>query len=122
MHGFYKANGGCGYVKKPDFMMQTCPDGNVFDPKADLPVKKTLKVGLWHMFLPFIFISEIQESSYLQLACLSTRSKYTWAKVGRATSSRHTSTRIPLQTSTQRYIEFYADAKRQQICKCKTEL
>ncbi|KAG8096412.1 hypothetical protein GUJ93_ZPchr0013g36638 [Zizania palustris] len=44
MHGFYRANGGCGYVKKPDFMMQTCPDGNVFDPEADLPVKKTLKV------------------------------------------------------------------------------
>ncbi|EEC75018.1 hypothetical protein OsI_11098 [Oryza sativa Indica Group] len=47
MHGFYKANGGCGYVKKPDFMMQTCPDGNVFDPKADLPVKKTLKVKVY---------------------------------------------------------------------------
>nr|ACL52813.1 unknown [Zea mays] len=44
MHGFYKANGGCGYVKKPDFLMQTCPDGKVFDSKADLPVKATLKV------------------------------------------------------------------------------
>ncbi|PUZ41540.1 hypothetical protein GQ55_9G513700 [Panicum hallii var. hallii] len=53
MYGFYKANGGCGYVKKPDFLMQTCPDGKVFDPKADLPVKATLKVKIymgegWH--------------------------------------------------------------------------
>jgi phosphatidylinositol phospholipase C delta len=51
MYGFYKANGGCGYVKKPDFLMQTCPDGKVFDPKADLPVKATLKVD--GMFLLF---------------------------------------------------------------------
>jgi phosphatidylinositol phospholipase C, delta len=50
MHGFYKANGGCGYVKKPDFLMQTCPDGKVFDSKADLPVKATLKVD--GVFLP----------------------------------------------------------------------
>ncbi|KAL6644878.1 hypothetical protein ACP70R_016486 [Stipagrostis hirtigluma subsp. patula] len=47
MQGFYKANGGCGYVKKPDFLMQTCPDGKVFDPKADLPVKITLKVKVY---------------------------------------------------------------------------
>ncbi|XP_044981900.1 phosphoinositide phospholipase C 2-like isoform X2 [Hordeum vulgare subsp. vulgare] len=47
MNGFYKANGGCGYVKKPDFLMQTCPDGKVFDPTADLPVKKTLKVKVY---------------------------------------------------------------------------
>lgn len=42
MHGFYKANGGCGYVKKPDFLMQTDPE--VFDPKKSLSPKKTLKV------------------------------------------------------------------------------
>ncbi|KAF8718644.1 hypothetical protein HU200_024943 [Digitaria exilis] len=53
MHGFFQANGGCGYVQKPDFLMQTCPDGKVFDPKADLPVKATLKVKVymgegWH--------------------------------------------------------------------------
>jgi phosphatidylinositol phospholipase C delta len=52
MDGFYKANGGCGYVKKPDFLMQTCPDGKVFDPKADLPVKATLKVD---DMLPLLF-------------------------------------------------------------------
>ncbi|XP_072982936.1 phosphoinositide phospholipase C 2-like isoform X1 [Typha latifolia] len=47
MHGFYKANGGCGYVKKPDFLMKTGPDNEVFDPKANLPVKKTLKVKVY---------------------------------------------------------------------------
>lgn len=44
MHGFYKANGGCGYVKKPDFLLSTGSNNEVFDPKAILPVKKTLKV------------------------------------------------------------------------------
>ncbi|KAG8099003.1 hypothetical protein GUJ93_ZPchr0013g35440 [Zizania palustris] len=45
MHGFYKANGGCGYVKKPDFLMQTEPE--VFDPKNSLLPKKTLKVKVY---------------------------------------------------------------------------
>jgi hypothetical protein len=53
MYGFFKANGGCGYVKKPDFLMQTCPDGKVFDPKADLPIKATLKVHSLSFFLSF---------------------------------------------------------------------
>ncbi|URE42865.1 RHOD [Musa troglodytarum] len=47
MHGFYKANGGCGYVKKPDFLLSTGSDNEVFDPKAILPVKKTLKVKVY---------------------------------------------------------------------------
>ncbi|KAJ0978237.1 hypothetical protein J5N97_013711 [Dioscorea zingiberensis] len=47
MHGFYRANGGCGYVKKPDFLMKIGPHGEVFDPKAMLPVKKTLKVKVY---------------------------------------------------------------------------
>ncbi|KAF0908601.1 hypothetical protein E2562_026649 [Oryza meyeriana var. granulata] len=45
MHGFYKANGGCGYVKKPDFLMRTEPE--VFDPKKDITPKKTLKVKVY---------------------------------------------------------------------------
>ncbi|XVF19863.1 hypothetical protein REPUB_Repub11eG0147600 [Reevesia pubescens] len=54
MHGMFRANGGCGYVKKPDFLMNVDPDGRVFDPKAKLPVKKTLKVKVymgdgWHL-------------------------------------------------------------------------
>ncbi|XP_062189664.1 phosphoinositide phospholipase C 2-like isoform X1 [Phragmites australis] len=45
MHGFYKANGGCGYVKKPDFLMQTEPE--VFDPRKPQPERKTLKVKVY---------------------------------------------------------------------------
>ncbi|KAK4376097.1 hypothetical protein RND71_006774 [Anisodus tanguticus] len=53
MQGFFRANGGCGYVKKPDFLLS--PDGaydEVFNSMA-LPVKKTLKVKIymgegWH--------------------------------------------------------------------------
>ncbi|URD88639.1 phospholipase C [Musa troglodytarum] len=53
MHGFYKGNGGCGYVKKPDFLLEHGSDNDVFDPNADLPIKKTLKVKVymgdgWH--------------------------------------------------------------------------
>lgn len=42
MHGMFRGNGGCGYVKKPDFLMD---EDHVFDPKAKLPVKTTLKVN-----------------------------------------------------------------------------
>ena len=44
MHGMFRSNGGCGYVKKPDFLMNKGPNNEVFDPKATLPVKKTLRV------------------------------------------------------------------------------
>ncbi|KAB1217613.1 Phosphoinositide phospholipase C 2 [Morella rubra] len=47
MHGMFKANGGCGYVKKPDFLLKTGPDNEVFDPKVRLPVKQTLKVTVY---------------------------------------------------------------------------
>jgi len=43
MHGFYRANGGCGYVRKPDFLMVTEPE--VFDPRASYDVFTTLKVS-----------------------------------------------------------------------------
>ncbi|KAL5200722.1 hypothetical protein ABZP36_021925 [Zizania latifolia] len=46
MQGFFRANGVCGYVKKPDFLLRS-PDGEVFDPKASMPVKKTLKVKVY---------------------------------------------------------------------------
>lgn len=47
MHGMFRANGGCGYVKKPDFLLKTGPDNQVFDPRQNLPVKKTLKVKVF---------------------------------------------------------------------------
>ncbi|KAL5580740.1 hypothetical protein UlMin_013182 [Ulmus minor] len=54
MHGMFRANGGCGYVKKPDFLMKPGPDNKVYDPKAKFQVKKTLKVKVymgdgWHL-------------------------------------------------------------------------
>lgn len=45
MHGMFRANGGCGYVKKPDLLLKAGPDNEVFDPTANLPVKTTLKVN-----------------------------------------------------------------------------
>ncbi|XP_057430197.1 phosphoinositide phospholipase C 2-like isoform X2 [Lotus japonicus] len=47
MQGMFKANGGCGYVKKPDFLLKTGPNNEVFDPKVQLPVKTTLKVTVY---------------------------------------------------------------------------
>ncbi|KAK9153505.1 hypothetical protein Sjap_000985 [Stephania japonica] len=47
MHGMFRANGGCGYVKKPDLLMKENSDNEVFNPKANLSVKKTLKVTIY---------------------------------------------------------------------------
>ncbi|XP_062230667.1 phosphoinositide phospholipase C 2-like [Phragmites australis] len=44
--GMFRANGGCGYVKKPDILMNSEPD-KLFDPRADLPVKTRLKVTVY---------------------------------------------------------------------------
>ncbi|KAK3019004.1 hypothetical protein RJ639_003612 [Escallonia herrerae] len=44
MQGMFRANGGCGYVKKPDFLLKADP---VFDPNQILPVKKILKVKVY---------------------------------------------------------------------------
>ncbi|KAI6670924.1 hypothetical protein NL676_005809 [Syzygium grande] len=51
MEGMFRSNGRCGYVKKPDFLLN--PD-NIFDPREPLPVKKSLKVTVymgegWHL-------------------------------------------------------------------------
>ncbi|KAK8508316.1 hypothetical protein V6N13_055765 [Hibiscus sabdariffa] len=44
MHGMFKANGRCGYVKKPDFLLD--PD-KIFDPQDMQPVRTTLKVTVY---------------------------------------------------------------------------
>ncbi|XP_059626485.1 phosphoinositide phospholipase C 2-like [Cornus florida] len=49
MQGMFRANGGCGYVKKPDFLLK---NGVVLDP-SEFPVQTTLKVKVymgegWH--------------------------------------------------------------------------
>lgn len=42
MQGMFRANGGCGYVKKPDFLMNVDANGE----RANLTVKKRLKVNI----------------------------------------------------------------------------
>ncbi|KAI3801538.1 hypothetical protein L1987_29645 [Smallanthus sonchifolius] len=54
MHGMFRANGGCGYVKKPDFLMRRGPTNEVFDPKAKLQPKTSFRVKVymgdgWHL-------------------------------------------------------------------------
>jgi phosphatidylinositol phospholipase C delta len=52
VHGFFRANGGCGYVKKPEFLLRSANndgdnDQNTFDPKVQRPLKTTLKVKVY---------------------------------------------------------------------------
>uniref|UniRef100_M1AVA0 Phosphoinositide phospholipase C n=1 Tax=Solanum tuberosum TaxID=4113 RepID=M1AVA0_SOLTU len=47
MHGMFRSNGGCGYVRKPSFLMERGPYNELFDPKVTLPVKKTLRVRVY---------------------------------------------------------------------------
>ncbi|CAN8284781.1 unnamed protein product [Cochlearia groenlandica] len=47
MHGMFRANGGCGYIKKPSFLMKKGFRDEVFDPNKKLPVKETLKVKVY---------------------------------------------------------------------------
>ncbi|GKU93376.1 hypothetical protein SLEP1_g6971 [Rubroshorea leprosula] len=54
MQGMFKANGGCGYVKKPDFLLDRGPSNEVFNPSEALPVKTVLRVKIylgegWHV-------------------------------------------------------------------------
>nr|GMC63848.1 phosphoinositide phospholipase C 2-like [Ipomoea batatas] len=48
MQGMFRANGGCGYLKKPDILLGSGTTYEVFDPNATLLVKTTLKVTV-HM-------------------------------------------------------------------------
>ncbi|PSR95059.1 Phosphoinositide phospholipase [Actinidia chinensis var. chinensis] len=44
MHGMFRANGGCGYVKKPHFLLNP---REVYDPNEELPTITTLKVKVY---------------------------------------------------------------------------
>ncbi|KAL5750523.1 hypothetical protein ACOSP7_025126 [Xanthoceras sorbifolium] len=53
MDGMFRANAECGYVKKPNFLINIGPDDQMFNPKIKLPMQKTLKVKVymgdgWH--------------------------------------------------------------------------
>lgn len=105
MHGFYKANGGCGYVKKPDFLMKTGPNNEVFDPQAELPVKTTLKVLSSLMRFLYYFPLVAIDRKKWNLNEYLYRLKCTWGMVGIWTSRRHISTNIPLPISTLEYVK-----------------
>ncbi|CAI8585838.1 unnamed protein product [Vicia faba] len=50
MEGMFKANGGCGYVKKPDILLN---NNKIFDPRVNRRIQKTLQVLVymgegWH--------------------------------------------------------------------------
>ncbi|TKY56864.1 Phosphoinositide phospholipase C 6 [Spatholobus suberectus] len=47
MQGMFRANGGCGYVKKPQILMQKHQCDNEFDPTMIQSVKKILKVKVY---------------------------------------------------------------------------
>ncbi|CAJ1971014.1 unnamed protein product [Sphenostylis stenocarpa] len=47
MQGMFRANGGCGYVKKPRILMQKHQCENEFDPTRIQSLKKTLKVKVY---------------------------------------------------------------------------
>ncbi|CAA0834407.1 Phosphoinositide phospholipase C 6 [Striga hermonthica] len=44
MHGLFRSNGECGYIKKPDVLMEKNRSNEPFDPSLPWPVRKTLKV------------------------------------------------------------------------------
>ncbi|CAN6831400.1 unnamed protein product [Brassica oleracea] len=48
MHGMFRANGGCGYVKKPNFLMKKGFHDEVFDPRKKIPVKVYMGDG-WRL-------------------------------------------------------------------------
>lgn len=99
MQGLFRANGGCGFVRKPDFLMKVGPHGEVFDPEASLPVKITLKVDDTRrtlsisIYAHFTFFSELW--SHGRLRC-------TWEMDGAWTLVRHILMPILLQISIQR--------------------
>lgn len=44
MQGMFRSNGGSGYVKKPDFLLEVDANNEVFDPSKPLRFIKVLKV------------------------------------------------------------------------------
>lgn len=71
MKGMFRANGGCGYVKKPDFLLRGAdPNNRVFDPSAPPPVQKFLRVcclgSTFTVFgVSFLFFNSFAHLNYL---------------------------------------------------------
>lgn len=64
MHGMFRANGGCGYVKKPDFLLKA---GDVI--YDTLLVKMTLRVG-WKVCGCLISVKMLVSSHFIHLLLL----------------------------------------------------
>jgi phosphatidylinositol phospholipase C delta len=62
VHGFFKANGGIGYVKKPDFLI----DGT-FNPRYPRNIKQILKVHLVENSK--MFVLRLKKEMYTQESC-----------------------------------------------------
>jgi hypothetical protein len=97
MQGMFRSNGGCGYVKKPDFLMEKGSHNECFDPKRALPAKTTLKVRY------YLRRKSIHLVTYFENSLLSTyRLKYIWEMGGAQILAKHTLIHSRLQTFTQR--------------------
>lgn len=59
-HGFFKANGGCGYIHKPKFLLENDANGAIFNPKLHHAVKEIFKVNynLLHLCLKLVEIKK----------------------------------------------------------------
>lgn len=99
MQGMFRANGGCGYVKKPDLLL----DGNkIFNPGELQPVKKTLKVCFHICTVPPCSIPTQCEGALTLLTHLfagKSRLHCTWGTVGIWISATPISISIPRPTS-----------------------
>lgn len=84
MHGMFKANGQCGYVKKPDFLLKSSDD-DVFVPRATRPVTKTLKVTLCLLpvryYINFAQWTELKLKTFVYLLLLTGDCIYGWRLV-----------------------------------------
>ncbi|CAJ1860230.1 unnamed protein product [Sphenostylis stenocarpa] len=70
MHGMFKANGECGHVIKPDFLLHVGPNNEIFDPRAHM-VKTTLKVkDLLPIDLSAILLLSVSSRFFTKLAIL----------------------------------------------------
>lgn len=60
-HGFFKANGGCGYIHKPKFLLENDANGAIFNPKLHHAVKEIFKVNynLLHLCLKLVEIRKV---------------------------------------------------------------
>ncbi|GAB2285730.1 hypothetical protein Dimus_020167 [Dionaea muscipula] len=93
--GMFRANGGCGYVKKPDILLNVGPNNEVFDPRSRKQVKTILKVKVymgngWHLdfnktyfdpFSPPDFFTKVTLSRYVKHYIVSLTSHVTYIHV-----------------------------------------